>query len=469
MSTTTAYDDSAPAPRPDEPVTFDARSRRLLVGVVGAVVAVAFEAIAVSTAMPVAARALDGLSQFGLAFSIFLTASLVGMVVGGDLSDRRGPLVPFVTASLVFTVGLVLAAAATSMWVLVLARAVQGLGGGLHVVALYALVARAYPASLRPRVFSAMSGGWVVPALVGPPIAGLLADRVSWRAVFLVVLPLVVAATLLVVPQLRGMAAGVGAGRGTARSRLVPATAAAAGTGLLQYAAQDLAWHSVPLLVTGGVLLAAGLPRLLPTGTLRFAHGLPALVALRGVMAGAFAGASAFIPLMLVEERGLATTWAGASLTGGALAWAVGAWYQGRPQLRHSRTQLVTTGLVLVAVGILVVASSVSPVVPAGTAAVGWVVTGLGMGLGVTSLSVLVLCVSPTGEQGANSAALQVSDSVGSIALIGLGGAVFAGLHRPGSPDAAAFLLIFLVMAAVPLLGSLVAGRSRTATGVPCA
>ncbi len=264
---TTIETGSLSRPRCDEPVPqmavpledrFDTRSRRLLVGVVGAVVAVAFEAIAVSTAMPVAARDLDGLSQYGLAFSIFLTTSLVGMVAGGELADRRGPLVPFVTASVVFAVGLGLAAVAPSMWVLVVARGVQGLGAGLNVVALYVVVARAYPASLRPRVFSAMSGGWIVPALVGPPIAGLLADRVSWRAVFLLVLPLLVTATLLVVPHLRGT--GVASGDPVrSRSRLVPAAAAAAATGLLQYAGQELAWWSVPLVGAAVALLVPSL------------------------------------------------------------------------------------------------------------------------------------------------------------------------------------------------------------------
>ena len=65
-------------------------------GVVGIVVAVAFEAIAVATAMPVAARELHGLRGYGLAFSVFLTTSLLGMVVAGEMSDRRGPVRPFI-------------------------------------------------------------------------------------------------------------------------------------------------------------------------------------------------------------------------------------------------------------------------------------------------------------------------------------------------------------------------------------
>ena len=97
--------------------------RALVVGVVGIVVAVAFEAIAVATAMPVAARELHGLRGYGLAFSVFLTTSLLGMVVAGEMSDRRGPVRPFMVAAVSFALGLLVAGLATSMWVLVVARA----------------------------------------------------------------------------------------------------------------------------------------------------------------------------------------------------------------------------------------------------------------------------------------------------------------------------------------------------------
>ncbi|MGZ4632182.1 MAG: MFS transporter [Actinomycetes bacterium] len=453
-----------PETRATPPRLFSPEYRSLVLGVVAVVVAVAFEAIAVATAMPVAARELDGLQQYGLAFSIFLTTSLLGMVAAGEISDRRGPVLPFVAASAVFATGLAIAGTAPSMWVLVLARGVQGFGAGLNIVALYVVVARAFPESLRPRVFSAMSSGWILPALVGPPIAGLLADRASWRWVFLGVLPLVVVATALVLPHLRGLeqprqAAGHAERRG--RSRMLPALAAAVGTGLLQYAGQLLAWASLPLLIVALALLVPSVPRLLPAGALRLARGLPTVVVLRGVFAGAFFGAETFIPLMLVEQRGLATTLAGASLTGGALTWALGSWYQGRPGLRVARPHLVTAGLILVAVGIAVTATVLADAVPAPVAALGWLVAGLGMGLGITSLSVLVLELSSPEEQGASSAALQVSDAFGSIVLIGLGGAIFAGLHTPGQDNAGVFLLIFLVMAAVAVVGALVSPRSH--------
>ncbi len=449
------------------PRLFDSNNRSKVLGVVGVVVALAFEAIAVATAMPVAARELDGLRSYGLAFSIFLTTSLLGMVTAGEVSDRRGPVVPFVSASVIFAAGLAIAGLAPAMWVLVLARGVQGFGAGLNIVALYVVVARAFPESLRPRVFSAMSSGWILPALLGPPIAGFLADHLSWRWVFLGVLPLIVVATALILPHLRGIDGASVQSSGAAaatrrRSRLFPALGAAVGTGLLQYAGHLLTWLSLPLLLAAIALLVPSVPRLLPPGALRFARGLPTVVVLRGVFAGAFFGAEVFVPLLLVEQRGLATTLAGASLTGGALTWSLGSWYQGRPNRRFSRTQLVTVGLVLVAIGIAITATVLADAMPPFMAAIGWLVAGLGMGIGITSLSVLVLELSPTEEQGANSAAMQVSDALGSIVGIGTAGAIFAGLHDAGQDNSGVFLLIFGFMTLVAVAGAAIAPRVRT-------
>jgi MFS family permease len=180
------------------------------------------------------------------------------------------------------------------------------------------------------------------------------------------------------------------------------------------------------------------------------------------VFAGAFFGAEVFVPLLLVEQRGLATTLAGASLTGGALTWSLGSWYQGRPGLQVPRARLVTGGLLLVATGIVITASVLASFMPPFMAAIGWLVAGLGMGVGITSLSVLVLELSPIEEQGANAAALQVSDALGSILFIGAAGAIFAGLHSPDQDNAGVYLLIFALMTVVALAGAVVAPRVRT-------
>ncbi len=62
---------------------------------------------------------------------------------------------------------------------------------------------------------------------------------------------------------------------------------------------------------------------------------------------------------------------------------------------------------------------------------------------------------------------MQVSEAMGSIVLIGLGSAIFAGLHQAAARDAQAFLLIFVVMAVVAVAGSLAAQRSRGLSARP--
>ncbi len=104
--------------------------RALSVGIVSVVLLIAFEATAVGTAMPVAARELGGVSLYAFAFSGYFTTSLFGMVFAGQWSDRRGPLGALTTGIGAFAAGLVVAGTAQAMWVFILGRAVQGLGVG---------------------------------------------------------------------------------------------------------------------------------------------------------------------------------------------------------------------------------------------------------------------------------------------------------------------------------------------------
>jgi MFS family permease len=437
--------------------------RRMTIGIVAVIFLIAFEAMAVATAMPVAARELNGLPLYAWAFSAFLTTSVFTMVLSGEWSDRAGPAAPLIVGVGAFTLGLLVSGTAVSMPVLILGRAVQGLGLGLVIVAIYVVVARLYPEQMRPRVFSAMSSAWVLPSLIGPAIAGFLADSLSWRLVFLLVPPLVLPALWLVVPGLRRLPAG-GEGAGMPRrGRKRLALAAAVGAALLQYAGTHLVWASLLAATAGIALLAPSVPRLLPAGALRLRRGLPTIVIMRGVMAAAFFGAETFIPLMLIEQRGLSTTLAGLTLTGGALGWAFGSWYQGRPRNRWSRPRLVQVGTAFITAGIAAVTLVLLPGVPVVLAAAAWTFGGVGMGLGMASLSVLLLEQSPVADQGANSAALQLCDALGSILAIGAAGAIFAAGSRGGAASGGTFAIIWVVMVAIGVVGVLAAPRVRSA------
>jgi MFS family permease len=103
------------APRRDPGNSLWAPERRALtLGLVLTITLVAFEALAVSTVMPIAARELGGLELYGWVFSAFFLGSLIGIVVVGDLIDRRGLAIPRRRATL-FGIGLLVGGLAPSM------------------------------------------------------------------------------------------------------------------------------------------------------------------------------------------------------------------------------------------------------------------------------------------------------------------------------------------------------------------
>ncbi|MGC0420777.1 MFS transporter [Embleya sp. AB8] len=434
--------------------------RALTLGIVSVVLLIAFEAMAVGTAMPVAVKELDGVPLYALAFSAFFTTSLLAMVVSGEWCDARGPRLPLFGGIGAFATGLLLAGTAQSMWPFIAGRAVQGLGGGLVIVSLYVVVGRAYPSALRPRVFSAFSAAWVLPSIVGPPVSGLVTDHLGWRWVFLAIPVLVVLPLVMMLPQVERMAGAPDAGVRMNRRRIGAAVGASAGAGLLQYGGQHLDAVGVVLLVVGLALMAATVSRLLPAGTLRAARGLPTVILSRGVLAGAFFTVESFVPLMLISEHGLSPTRAGLTLTVGALSWAIGSWIQGRSP-HELRPRLVQAGFVCVALAIGGALLALAPGMPAYTVTVGWFFGGMGMGMAVSSVSVLTLDLSTPEEAGANSSSLQVADSLGTIVLVGLAGAIFAALHEGTGRDGGVFTVIFTIMLVVALVGALLAPRVR--------
>nr|WP_225447747.1 MFS transporter [Streptacidiphilus sp. P02-A3a] len=458
-------DETAPADlAPTEGGVLSGRYRALTIGIVSCVLLVAFEATAVNTAMPVAARALHGLGLYAFAFSGYFTASLLAMVVSGEWSDKRGPLGPLAAGIGTFGVGLVIAGTAQDMWVFVAGRAVQGLGGGLLIVALYVVVGRAYPERLRASVFAAFSAAWVLPSIVGPVISGSVTQHLGWRWVFLSIPALVLLPVLLMLPQLRRLQAADTTERGWAldRRRILLAVALAAGAGLLEYAGQLLDPLALLPAAAGLALLVPAVLRLLPRGTLRAARGLPTVILLRGLAAGTFFAAESFIPLMLVTQRGLSPTLAGLSLTSGGLSWALGSWLQGRPWADRHRVALIRLGFLMSASAIGAATLALVHGVPPYVVACAWTVGGAGMGLAISSVGVLMLGLSAPEDTGENSASLQVSDALGNVLLTAAAGVLFTSL---GTDSAGAFASIFLTMAGVALLGALLCSRARSVPG----
>jgi len=460
--------------------------RLLTLALLALVTIIAFEAMAISTAMPRVAQDLNAVRSYGLAFSVMLTAEMLGIVLAGVWSDRRGPLPSLFAGQILMAAGSALAGLAPTFTVLLAGRLIAGLGAGLIVVALYVVIGRAYPDALRPKVFSWISAAWVLPSLIGPPIAGWLASTWSWRWVFLIVLA-PIAMTFAVVmtqrerinaggatDQTRRLAESDRSGRSGRSGRFdrsghlrlsLLGLGVALSAGAMQWGSDQLVpVHVVPvaLALSGLIGVALTAPRLVPPGTLRMSRGLPAVMMSRFLLTAAFNGALTFIPLMLVNERHLSLTTAGITLTVGALGWSLGSFVQGSRTMLNRRSELVIAGGASLTIGILLLAA---------VAGLGWhyylvglatAVSGLGMGLAMSSTSVLSLALSPVSDHGSTSSSLQLSDVLGSVMGISAAGALFAALHNPTGSDNGLFELIWISLAALAALVMLGGQQTRT-------
>ena len=183
---------------------------------------------------------------------------------------------------------------------------------------------------------------------------------------------------------------------------------------------------------------------------------------MRGLLAVAFLGCDAFMPLALTELRGFSVSGAGLVISAASLSWSLGSFLQagldrrdggaGRPRRLLAGLSVLLTGIGIAAAGVL------ADGVPVALAVAGWAIAGFGIGIGYPSIGAIVLSAAPGGEEGGVSAALQLSETIGVAVFTGIGGALIAiGLDHDW--DAMTALLLVFAAAAAAAVAGLVAGR----------
>ncbi|WP_097865911.1 MFS transporter [Streptomyces sp. rh34] len=425
-----------------------------------------FAALAVVPTLPTAAEDLDGVSLFPLVAGSFVAASLLGGVLGGHWADRSGARRPLALGMVLSVVTLLVSASSVSIWQLVIGRFVDGLAAGMVAVSVTTAIGQSYPENLRPRMLAMMSASWIIPSLVGPPVAGVVAEVWSWRTVFygLAVLTALPAVALLAV--LRRAPAGdedqaPPAGERASRPPLVVAGMLSLGAALGQYGVSGWDARHLLFVAAGVVLLVAFAPRLLPQGTWRSARGLPTAVLLRGLTSGTYFTIEALVPLMLITERRVAAVTVGVAFTASAVLWAVASWVQGKLLQGVARHRLVTVGALIMAASVAFAVvgsfSGVSPVL----AMVAMPLAAIGMGMLDPCVTVLSLSHSTPDRLGHTTSAMQTNMNLGQVVVLAFATAVLNAGLAAGTSRLGGYAITFSLLLVPTLLVAALAVRAR--------
>jgi MFS family permease len=417
---------SAPASAPATPPArwrevFGGARGRLTAGLLLLEALVATQILVVATVMPAVREDLGGLALYGWSFSASGLGQFAAIPIAGRAVDRFGARRLLAVTLAVYSAGLLLAAVAPSMLVLVLARLVQGVGGGSAYAVSLATVAKRYPEALRARVLALLAAMWILPGLLGPPLGALLVATVGWRFAFVAPLPVLVLTAVLTFPALRGSE-----GDRERRIAMGPPLVLALGAGaLLAGLTMPPQPASLGLVAAGLVVGVPALRRIVPAGTFRARPGLPAAAAAAFLLSAAFMAAEAFATLMLTAVNGRSIGEAGLVLTAMTVAWSVGSWWQSRVVARWRLGSLVLLGTALHAVGLLGAATALLHL-PLVISYAGWTVAGIGMGIAFPTIPLSVMNAAARGEEASELSATLLMDTLGIAMGAGLGGAAIA-------------------------------------------
>jgi EmrB/QacA subfamily drug resistance transporter len=409
------------------------RRRIVTLGVMTGMLLAAIEGTVVGTAMPTIVAALGGLAHYSWVFSAYLLTSTVTVPVWGKLSDLFGRRLLFQTGIGVFMVGSVACGLSQSMTQLIISRAVQGAGAGALVPLAMTIIGDIFTLEERSKMQGLFSGMWGISSVFGPLLGGFTTDRLSWRWVFLINVPVGIAA-----------AAIIGFGLIEPKRHERP-TIDYAGAAVLTLAVTMLLLvlgeGSSParLLRPGTLALIAAVAILfvlfvriekraadpiVPLGLLR--NRVVAVAISVGFLAGiAMFAAITFVPLMAQGVLGATATQAGSFLTPLMVAWVLASIVGGRLLMRIGSRALVVSGLVLMLGGFSALATF-SRTTPRPVLIVELIFIGAGLGLTMLTLLIAAQHAVPREQLGITTSLNQFSRSIGGALGVALLGAMLA-------------------------------------------
>jgi len=403
----------------------------------------ALEATVVSTAMPTVIATLGGLAHYSWVFSAYLLTSTASVPIWGRLSDLFGRRQMYLTGVAIFLVGSVASGAATSMTLLIGARALQGLGAGAIIPLSMTIIGELYTLRERARTQALFSGVWGLASIAGPLVGGYVTDALSWRWVFFLNLPFGVLAAVVLVLAFPASRRNV-----NVRVDWIGASLLFAGTSALLVALGGNIgpaawwWGAASLVVLAAFLRVErrSPDPMLPVDLLRAPVVARTLVVVFLVGMALF-GAITFIPLYVQAVMGGTATEAGQVLTPLFLGWVSMSIATAKLTVLVGYRPLAIGGSVVMVLGFVGLVS-VGADSPRTAVLASGLFIGAGMGMSMLSMLLAVQHGVVRSHLGLATSLQQFSRSVGAAVGVASMGALLtrgiAGIALPAGADAMA-------------------------------
>ncbi len=177
--------------------------RTIIAGIMLAMFLSALEQTIVAPALPAIGKSLGGVDDLSWVVTAYLLAGTAATPLFGKLSDIYGRRAIMLAAIGIFVVGSVACALAPSIWVLVAARGLQGLGGGGLLPIAQTIIADLLTPRERPLIQGRTSVMFMSASILGPVLGGLLTDHLHWSFIFWINLPMGLGALIMTERALR--------------------------------------------------------------------------------------------------------------------------------------------------------------------------------------------------------------------------------------------------------------------------
>jgi predicted MFS family arabinose efflux permease len=408
-----------------------------------AILAPALNAFITATVLPSVVADIGGLALYAWATVAYAVASIVGSAASSAVARRLGLRLALVVASAGFVIGSVVCATAPAMSVIVTGRSIQGLGGGMTIAVVHAMIRALFPAHRWPRMLATVSVAWGVAALAGPFVGGVLAQLGLWRAAFWAMIPLVAvtcATAWRLLPPRRRTAAldeRLPFGRLLLICTAVLCLASVANTP--GAGARALLVSAMAVAITSALVVdGRAVTRLFPSGMLSFSRPIGQCFWIILLLAMAGSPTGVFMPLLVQVLHGIPPAAAGYFLAGQSLAWTLAAVITARIAAHRVKTAVVL-GPFLMAAGLagLFVFIARGPIVAIG-ASIGMI--GLGLGTCWAHVGNVVLRAAREDEEEATAALIPSTQLLAIAFGSALCGVVASasGLTQEASPQTAA-------------------------------